>query len=109
MMFNITLLLVRTLRPIRLFKREIEIIKKTVREFDPEAEIYLFGSRASLAKRGGDIDLLVLSDRISWKERRAIRVELLLSLGDRKIDLIVEPKTSTEPLVRLAKEEGMRI
>jgi len=97
------------LKPVRLSEKEVKVIKETVKEFDPEAEVYLFGSRVEADKRGGDIDLLVLSDRIGWRERRAIRVELLLKLGDRKIDLIVEPKTSTEPLVRLVKEEGVKL
>ena len=42
-----------------------------------------------MGKKGGDIDLLVVSKKIGYRERRRIRVELLKRLGDRKIDLLV--------------------
>ena len=70
----------------RLREREVLTIKKAITEFDPEAEIFIFGSRADLSKKGGDIDILVLSDRIGWRERRKIRIALIKELGDRKID-----------------------
>ena len=71
---------------VRLREREVLTIKKAITEFDPEAEIFIFGSRADLSKKGGDIDILVLSDRIGWRERRKIRIALIKELGDRKID-----------------------
>ena len=45
----------------RLTKFEAESIKESVYGFDPDARIILFGSRVDDTKRGGDIDLLVLS------------------------------------------------
>ena len=94
----------------RLGEREILIIKKAITEFDPEAEIFIFGSRADLSKKGGDIDILVLSDRIGWRERRKIRIALIKELGDRKIDLIVSQKDEIEePIVKLALEEGVKV
>jgi predicted nucleotidyltransferase len=95
---------------VRLGEREILIIKKAITEFDPEAEIFIFGSRADLSKKGGDIDILVLSDRIGWRERRKIRIALIKELGDRKIDLIVSQKDEIEePIVKLALEEGVKV
>ena len=75
---------------VRLKKSEIKAIRDSVRKFDPQAEIYIFGSRAKPDRKGGDIDILVVSDVIGWKERRKIRVELIKRLGDRKIDLLVQ-------------------
>ena len=49
----------------RLKTFEVAAIKDAVYEFDQEAKIYLFGSRADDAKRGGDIDLFILSNKIS--------------------------------------------
>ena len=42
----------------RLDKEQVEFIVGTIRELDPEARVYLFGSRVSDEARGGDIDLL---------------------------------------------------
>ena len=94
---------------VRLTDEEVKKIKELVETFDSEAEIFVFGSRADLNRKGGDLDLLILSDKIGWRERRAIRVGLIETLGDRKIDLIVRGKRSNEPIVRLAREEGVRI
>ena len=95
---------------VRLRKREISTIKRAVTEFDPEAEIFIFGSRTNLSKKGGDIDILVLSNRIGWRERRKIKTALIKELGDRKIDLIVSRKDKIEePIVKLALEEGVKV
>ncbi|ADY73988.1 DNA polymerase beta domain protein region [Desulfurobacterium thermolithotrophum DSM 11699] len=79
---------------VRLTKEEIEKIKTAILSVDPEAEIVLFGSRTDLNKKGGDIDLLVVSSKIDYKDRRKIRVNLFKELGDRKIDLIVTSNPS---------------
>ncbi len=96
---------------VRLKENEIRVIISSVRNFDPKAEIYIFGSRAKLEKKGGDIDILVVSDVIGWKERRKLRVELIKQLGDRKIDLLVTRKEEIEknPFLQLAIEEGVKI
>lgn len=36
---------------VRLTQDEIENIKNTIKSFDPEAKIYIFGSRADLTKK----------------------------------------------------------
>jgi predicted nucleotidyltransferase len=45
----------------RLPEAERQAILNAVRSEDPDAVVYLFGSRVDDAARGGDIDLLVLS------------------------------------------------
>jgi len=51
----------RGLRLMRLPEAERQAILNAVRSEDPDAVVYLFGSRVDDAARGGDIDLLVLS------------------------------------------------
>lgn len=45
----------------RLSEKEIRLIKHTVKNVFGEAVIYLFGSRLDDSKRGGDIDLYVVT------------------------------------------------
>ena len=45
----------------RLKDFEIRAIKEAVRSMDSKAKVYLFGSRVDDTKKGGDIDLLIIS------------------------------------------------
>ena len=53
------------------------------------AKIFLFGSRADDQKKGGDIDILILSEeRIPSKLLRKLRIEFYKKFGIQKLDLI---------------------
>ena len=55
----------------------------------PGVEIYLFGSRLDDNGRGGDIDLLLLSEqKIDTRKLRRFRLEFYKKFGWQKIDLI---------------------
>ncbi|MBI5206523.1 MAG: nucleotidyltransferase domain-containing protein [Candidatus Firestonebacteria bacterium] len=45
----------------RLKDDQIKHIKNTIETLDKNAKIYLFGSRVDDYKKGGDIDLLIMS------------------------------------------------
>lgn len=90
----------------RITAAERTYIKNVFLELDPEALVYLFGSRADDSKKGGDIDLLVLSNKITENERRKIKLRLYDGLGEQKIDLIIAEDTSL-PFVRIALESGV--
>lgn len=94
---------------VRLTQDEIENIKNTIKSFDPEAKIYIFGSRADLTKKGGDIDILVISSKIDSQARRKIKVELFLKLGDRKIDIIVTDNPQKTEFTKIAYTQGVEI
>ncbi len=96
-------------KKVRLKDEEIETIKGVILSFDPAAEIILFGSRTDLGKKGGDIDLLVVSKKIGYRERRKIRVELLKQLGDRKIDLLVVGDPKETVFSKIAYKYGVRL
>lgn len=45
----------------RLSSEIVNFFKSEARKIDKGAEIYLFGSRADDSKKGGDIDIMILS------------------------------------------------
>ena len=94
---------------VRLKEEEIKALKEVIHSFDPSAEIILFGSRTDLGKRGGDIDLLVVSKKIDNRARRKIRVELLKRFGDRKIDLLVVGDPKENVFSEMAYKYGVKL
>jgi len=53
----------------RLSEQQVSIIKEEIYKKDESAEIYLFGSRADDLALGGDIDLLVISEKIDFHHK----------------------------------------
>ncbi len=90
----------------RIKKAEIKILKESVRERDPDAEIYLFGSRTNDQAKGGDIDILVLSQRLTFKDQINIKARIFKSLEEQAIHLVIA-RDMTDPFVRVALNEGV--
>lgn len=93
----------------RLSEYEIKSIKESVAHFDPNALIYLFGSRADDSKKGGDIDLLILSEKLTSKEKRMIKLDLYDKIGEQKIDIVISKTGVESPFVKLAINGGVII
>jgi len=74
----------------RLTEHERNAIVNAIRQVDSTAKPYLFGSRVDDAKRGGDIDLFLISDDTSLDAKFKFLSALEKTLGERKIDLIIE-------------------
>lgn len=73
---------------------------------DPNARIYLFGSRVYDDKRGGDIDLLILSEKLTSRDVSKIRIQLENHLGLRRIDLLIR-KNLDSTFAHIARDEGV--
>jgi predicted nucleotidyltransferase len=93
---------------LRITETEKNAILTAVRIADAEARIWIFGSRADDAKKGGDIDIAILSQKIKLPERMKIRRSIVDALGEQKIDIVVSA-TGIEPFFRLATETGAQI
>jgi len=92
----------------RLKDYEQAAILSTVKGLDENARVYLFGSRVDDAKKGGDIDLLVMSGHLTSNDKRAIKIKLYELLGEQKIDLVLAADDS-DPFVKLALATGVEL
>jgi predicted nucleotidyltransferase len=94
----------------RLAVNEVDVIREEIRQFDPAAEIYLYGSRVDDAARGGDIDLLVLSDKLGFRDVLRLRTRILDRIGWQQLDLLVRQRNQpTDPITALALETGTKL
>ncbi len=92
----------------RLSESEQQVIKDAVFSVDSQARIYLFGSRADDTKRGGDIDLLILSSRITLQDKLTIKAKIFEKMEEQKIDLLIAPDTE-DPFVCLAFKNSVEL
>jgi len=92
----------------RLSAYEINTIKATVAKYDSNAEVYLFGSRTDDNARGGDIDLLVLSQTISYTDKLRIRIQLADRMGNQKVDLLLKNQVDNA-FSQMAYQQGLKL
>lgn len=89
---------------------QADAIREEVHRADAQAEVYLFGSRVDDAARGGDIDLLVVSDRVDFRGLLELRRRILDRIGWQQLDVVVRRHDQTDdPLAALAKESGIKL
>ena len=94
----------------RLEPEQAQAIREEVRRFDADAMIYLFGSRADDNARGGDIDLLVVSDRFGFRDLLHLRTAILDRIGWQQLDLVVRRQDQLdEPLSVVARQTGIKL
>ena len=92
----------------RLAADEVQTIREEIRQTDPAAEIYLYGSRADDSARGGDIDLWVRSTRITYRDTLRLLTRIQDRIGWQKIDLTINAGED-DVLAQLATETGVRL
>ena len=76
----------------RLKDFEVPAIKDAVYSLDKTAKIFLSGSRTDDKKRGGDIDLIISSDKISKEDIFKIKLKIFDKLDEQKIDILITDK-----------------
>lgn len=89
----------------RLTDNERNSIRNVIYKLDPDAKIWLFGSRVNDRAKGGDIDLLIMSSQLTVIDKLKIRLALYDEIGEQKIDLIIAAD-DTDPFTRIALSEG---
>lgn len=94
----------------RLKPEVVAAIREEVSRADPDAEVWLFGSRVDDHARGGDIDLLVVSDRLAFTEQLRLRMAILDRIGWQQLDLLVRRRHQLgEPLAAHALDNGVKL
>ena len=98
----------------RLSPNQIESIRAAATAtFGKGTAVWLFGSRVDDAKKGGDIDLLVLPGLLPTEQPFAKKIRMLTllerDLGERKIDLIIEQPGDPRPIVSVAHTTGIQL
>lgn len=96
----------------RLTESQRQSIKSAVAAvIGEESRVWLFGSRVDDAKRGGDIDLLIETDKVVAGRISAlcrIEGELVVRLGNRRIDLLLkDAQTAEAPIFDVARRTGV--
>ncbi|MSQ73454.1 MAG: nucleotidyltransferase domain-containing protein [Betaproteobacteria bacterium] len=76
------------------------------RSYGENAKVWLFGSRANDATRGGDVDLYVEANSPELMAAMRCKAELG-DLFDLEVDLIVGD--GSKPIHRIAKQTGVRL
>lgn len=96
----------------RLTPSQEQLIKNTInRVLGVENRVWLFGSRANDALRGGDIDLLIETEA-AFPNRAKMLCRLygalIYALGDRKLDVLLkDARTRDAPVFEIAKRTGV--
>jgi len=91
------------MKHMRLSPPEIKVLLDTINQIDADAQVRLFGSRIDDEKKGGDIDLLILSQKTEVFTRQAlrqIRQVFFDAFGEQKIDIVVDSLPPKVPFVK---------
>lgn len=95
---------------VRISQENREFIRGAFDESFDFAELYLFGSRLDDTKKGGDIDLLIISEKkLDFLQISNFRILLLRRLGDRKIDIVNFTYDNDSSFFKLIKHEAEKI
>ena len=94
----------------RITELQKKAIIGAVKKADPDARVWLFGSRADDSKKGGDIDIAVLSKNVYDEPMQKINIKRLIcdKIGEQKID-IVTSANEEEAIFKLAMIEGVEL
>lgn len=93
----------------RLKQAEINNLKNSILLFDKNAKVYLFGSRTDDAKKGGDIDIAIISDAIGLKEKVKIKLNFFDQFEEQKIDILTVAANGDNLFWEVVKENAIEI
>lgn len=93
----------------RLLPKETQAIRQVLLNADPQGRIYLFGSRMSDEKKGGDIDVFFESSK-NLELRTKLELEYqLTTLCETKVDLLVKTPEQEEKAIFGIARKGISL
>jgi predicted nucleotidyltransferase len=92
----------------RLTAIEKSAIIEAITAVDPDARIYLFGSRTDDTKKGGDLDILIFSKDITFGDKLKIKAAIFEKIDEQKIDLVIA-EDEKDPFVKMIREQGVQL
>ena len=93
----------------RLSKSTQKTIQETIVRFDSKAKVLLFGSRTDDSAKGGVIDLLVISETLTKRDLRKIKIHLQNQLGMQRFDMILASPDLADPFAKMAFDQGVSL
>lgn len=73
----------------RIKSEYVSFLKQSIKNYVPEADVYLIGSRTDDKRKGGDIDILVIGEnQLTGQEKRNIKIAFYKKFGEQKIDIV---------------------
>ena len=101
---------VRNLDKIRIKEEEISFFKERIKALDRDAELYVYGSRADMTKKGGDIDLVILShENLDKTKLSNVKHEFRDVFGKQKIDLVNFTYEENPPFKKLIMSDAIEV
>ena len=84
----------------RLSEKQIKVLKDKLNSISSSAKLYLFGSRVDDTKKGGDIDLLVVSKEVTKKDLRLLRIDFFDHFEEQKLDIVLDDGEFKNPFTK---------
>lgn len=90
----------------RILPEERKAIVDAVHACDRKARIFLFGSRINDRAKGGDIDLLIVSNVLSTNEIPDVERQVFDRMEEQKIDFVFTSPNLENRFARLIMKKG---
>ncbi|MCX6234221.1 MAG: nucleotidyltransferase domain-containing protein [Bacteroidetes bacterium] len=88
----------------------VSFLKSSINGFDSEAQVYLFGSRVNDQLRGGDIDVLILSNtKLPPAFVSQLRTNFFKNFGFQKLDVVNYLFTDNTTFKSIILENAIRL
>jgi len=95
---------------VRVKNEQVLFLKQSIKNYLPDADLYLIGSRANDKLKGGDIDILVIGEkRLSGQEKRNVKIAFYKEFGEQKIDIVSFKRDEPSNFKELALIESVKL